>query len=242
VDIALLAENAPAKLLVDPEDPRAPALRDGASCRPSTPATEVSGVVVCGGQSRRMGRDKARLEVAGETLLARVVRELSSVVGEVVLACGPEERYADLGLPLALDGVEHGGPLAGIVAGLEAVRAPRALVVACDMPRLDARLLSALVARAEDEALDVCFLEGPGGIEPLCAVYGRRCLPAMRAALAAGRRQVRAFLGEEKGLAVGRLLESELDEALRRSEPATNLNTPEDLARELERRGEEPHR
>ena len=235
MDIELLAEAELPTPVVNREDRTRPSEPGAGPDRTSAATAPAAGVVVCGGKSRRMGRDKARLEIGGGTLLERVIAELSSVVGEVVLACGPEARYGELGLPLALDELADGGPLAGIVAGLEAVRAPRALVVACDMPRLDAALFTALLRRAREEELDVCYFEGPRGIEPLCAVYSRRCLGPMREALLAGRRQVRSFLEEERGLAVGRLGEAELDEELSRSDPATNLNTPEDLARERER-------
>lgn len=188
-----------------------------------------------------MGSDKARLVLDGRSLLVSIVEEVRAVVGEVFLACGPTERYGELGLPLALDAVPDGGPLAGILAGLETTGEERVLVVACDMPRVVAPLLEALIERATVEELDVLFLESPRGVEPLCAVYGRRCLPAMRRALASGERRVRAFVADDPGLAVGRLRVDELPMALRGEDLAVNLNTPEELAREAAHRsGKEP--
>jgi len=206
---------------------------------PSRATLAVAGVVVCGGRSARMGSDKARLLLDGRSLLERVVAEVREVVPEVVLACGPRERYGELGLPLALDEWPDGGPLAGIVAGMEAVAADRILVVACDMPRVAGALFETLIDRATREALDVCFFESERGVEPLCAVYGRRCLEPMRRALSAGRRRVRAFHEEGGELSVGYVRSTELPAELRGRDVAVNLNTPEELARETGRRRRE---
>jgi len=198
------------------------------------PTGTVGAVVVCGGRSRRMGSDKAEVRLAGSTLLERVIAELQPVTQELVLACGPEPRYEELGLPLALDHESDAGPLAGIAAGLERLETPWVIVVAVDMPRLSRNLFDALVTRAQERELDVCYFESEGGIEPLCAVYHRRCLEPIRTALAAGRRKVTAFTDETSGqpLRVGRLPVGELSETLRVRDCAVNLNTPDELKRE----------
>lgn len=209
----------------------------------------IGGVLVCGGRSLRMGEDKARLRLDGRSLLERAAATLGEVCQPVVLACGSGPRYGDLGLPLVLDAQPDAGPLAGVVAGLEALETRRALVIACDMPRLSRIVFDALLARAEEGDLDACFLAGVGGLEPLCAVYSRRCLPAMKRSLAAGQRRVTAFLELEPEfqalaggpLRVGRLELAELARAELAQELVTNLNTPEDLERERRaRRTEAP--
>lgn len=217
----------------------------------------LSAAILAGGRSRRMGRDKARLDLAGSSFLERAAALLREVCGEVVLACGPEPRYADLGLSLALDGEPDGGPLAGLIAGLEALDTERALVIACDMPRLSRRVFEVLFERASSEDLDACFLASERGLEPLCAIYSRRCLPHMKRSLAEGRRRVTGFLdldqagadggasGSNRALRIGRVDISEIDpvgSGLARDGSAvlTNVNTPEELERERQaRRGEE---
>ncbi len=193
----------------------------------------LSGVILCGGQSRRMGRDKAELELGGERMLDRVLSEVASVCSEVLLACGPHERYKNRGLRLVLDGCADGGPLAGIVAALETAREERALVVACDMPRVCRDLFLALAHRAAREELDVCWFESERGVEPLCAVYSRRCVPVMRAAFASGKRRVTSFVDDS--LQVGTLNEGELGRELRGADCALNLNTR--LEFDVERQG-----
>jgi molybdopterin-guanine dinucleotide biosynthesis protein A len=195
-------------------------------------SNRVGGIVVCGGQSRRMGRDKARLVVHGKPMLERAVDILGSVCGEVVLACGPRERYAELGLPLVLDAQENGGPLAGILAGLQQLNCPLVAVLACDMPRASAELFGHLFAHQQAGEYDVCFLETEGGREPLCAIYSSHVLPAMEAAMDQGRRRVTSFLevdelGSELRVGYLKLKDLPLD-----SESARNLNTPAEYERE----------
>lgn len=195
----------------------------------------VDGVVLCGGLSRRLGEDKAAARLGERSLLERAVQTLRPLCDQLFLACGSRDRYAELGLPRVLDEAPELGPVSGLIAGLEAARASHVLAVACDMPFLTPELLGALVERAAADSLDVAVLASERGVEPLCAVYGRRCLRAMRAARAAGRHRVLAFLEEppapgEAPLEVGRLHLGELGRGAT-PERLTNVNTPEDLAR-----------
>ena len=175
-----------------------------------------------------MGTDKARIELEGRSLLERARDAVRAATDRVVLATGAEERYADLGAPIALDEPGTTGAAAGVIAGLREADADRALVVACDMPRLDADVLRALVDEALTNELDACFLVSERGREPLCAVYARRVADAMRAAQSRGDRRVVAFLDEDVTPAwrVGEV---------RAPDCARNLNTPEDVAEERAR-------
>jgi molybdopterin-guanine dinucleotide biosynthesis protein A len=189
----------------------------------------TTGVVLCGGRSLRMGRDKSLLEIGGRTLLERAIAVLEGIgreaASEVLLACGPAERYADLGRPLVLDAYPDGGPLAGIEAGLARARTEWIAALACDMPRAEPSIFDALLERAERDGLDVCFLRTDRGVEPLCAVYRKTCLAPIRAALETGERKVVSFLRFEPRPKVGEL---ELEEGL-----AVNLNTPAEFEAEI---------
>ncbi len=198
----------------------------------SNPLCLPTGVLLCGGRSRRMGMDKAELDLSGEALLDRVITELLPVTREVLLACGPQARYEDRGLRLVLDEQVGAGPLAGIASALELSEVERVLVVACDMPRVRTELFRALVVRAQEDDLDVCWFESERGIEPLCAVYSKKCLPLIRSALAEGRRRVRGFVNDS--LRTGRVYERELSHGLRETDCAVNLNTQAELAVERE--------
>ena len=121
------------------------------------------GVVLCGGASRRMGTDKASLQVGETLLLDRAINALSGVTAEVVLACGVEPRYVRRGLRLVLDTGDGRGPLEGVAASLESCDVEWAAVLACDLPRITPEVPTALLERARSEQLDVCLLESARG-------------------------------------------------------------------------------
>jgi molybdopterin-guanine dinucleotide biosynthesis protein A len=191
---------------------------------------DVTGLILCGGASRRMGQDKALLEWNGRSLIERALEALAPVAGERLLACGPEPRYAELGFPLVLDETLDGGPLAGLAAGLAAARGEWVAALACDMPRLAPEFFEELLARAHEARSDGAVYELDGRVEPLCGVYHRRCLGAVRASLAAGRRRMIDFWVAPEARADGPHI---LRLAPRSGRAFVNLNTPEDLAREV---------
>ena len=186
-----------------------------------------------------MGRDKSALVLRERTLLEHAIGALAGVCDEVVLACGDERRHGEAGLRLVLDGFPGAGPLAGIEAGLAAAPTEWVAVLACDMPRADARVFEALLARARELGADACLLAGADGVEPLCAVYRRRCLAPLREALAAGERKATSFHArpaQDGGrLSIAVLPEAELPAGLARRGVTLNLNTPSELALEARR-------
>jgi molybdenum cofactor guanylyltransferase len=198
----------------------------------------VGGLVLCGGASRRMGTDKAGLELAGRALIEHATLVVAARAERVWLACGALPRHAALGYALALDRAPGLGPLAGLEAGVSAARdagADCVLVLACDMPRADARIFDLLLARTIEQDLDGCVLASARGPEPLYAVYRTRLAPLVAAALDAGVRRLDAlpWLAFSGGRAarIGTLGESELAPELAGLDPALNLNTPDELRR-----------
>jgi molybdopterin-guanine dinucleotide biosynthesis protein A len=191
--------------------------------------SEITGVLLCGGRSERMGRDKALEPLGDRALLEYPLAALRAVAERVVLACGPLPRYAELGCELALDRAAGAGPLAGLLAGLEASRTEWTAVLACDMPRADAATLKALLDEALARNFDACLLEIERGTQPMFAVYRKTCTPAVRAALDAGERRMISFHGREVG---GRSLRVGALRVARPDELALNLNTPEELRSE----------
>ena len=199
-------------------------------------AVAIPAAIFCGGRSTRMGRDKALLsDSRGATLLARARRLVEPLASCVVLACGPTPRYEELGLACCRDLREGAGPLGGLEAVLAELDEPRVLVLACDMPLVGVELLETLVARAQEEDLDVCLLGTPAGLEPLCAVYSRACLAPVREALDAGERRMTSFLGRtvvEPLDGTRRALRVAV-ETCADPEAVRNLNTPSEWERFL---------
>lgn len=197
---------------------------------------ELTGLVLCGGNSRRMGTDKAVLDLGGRALLSRAVELLRPLTREVFLATGAVDRYADIGCRCVHDSVVGGGPLAGLASGLAAAETPWVFLLACDMPRVDRELALALVEHARADELDLCVLESERGLEPTCGVFHRRCLPAIEEALAAGRRRMNSFwkgtAEDGRPLRAGTLRPGDSNALDPGVDRAVNLNTPEELERE----------
>jgi molybdopterin-guanine dinucleotide biosynthesis protein A len=188
----------------------------------------LSGIVLAGGRSRRLGIDKANLTFDDRTLLEIVIDRLSSICPQVIVASGSRSAQDIPGLQVKFvsDTIPGAGPLAGVQAGLAVAPTAFSLVVACDMPFLNLPLLEymaglprryqALLPRAAD------------GWHPLHAVYARSCLPAIESLLARGSNSMEELLSR---LDVRTLSEEEL----RRYDPEGlslfNLNSQQDLAR-----------
>jgi molybdopterin-guanine dinucleotide biosynthesis protein A len=189
----------------------------------------VAAIVLAGGKSARLGRDKASEPLLGRPMLQHVVDRVSQVADEIVVVSAPGQRTPDVtsskSLRVIADAYPDTGPLGGICTGLEATEAPRALAVACDMPLLSLPLLAELVRRGESCDAVMPVLEFP---EPLHAVYSQACVEPMRARLAAGQYKITGFLGAVRVCYV------HADEC-RRWDPEgqsfLNTNTEEDLAR-----------
>ena len=171
--------------------------------------TGVTGVVLAGGRSTRFdGGDKALAVVAGTPMLARVVRRLGAVTDDVVVNCRPGQRAAferalasvDATVRFAIDDRPDEGPLVGLHTALDAVSAPRVLVVACDLPFLDPAFLDALLATVDTDASapDAAVpVDDAGFPTPTCAAYRTDALASsVTGSLAAGRRRLRDALAE----------------------------------------------
>ncbi len=198
--------------------------------------------VLAGGESRRFGAPKALALVGGARVVDRVVVAARGALGEAVLVANRPELYADLGLRVRPDAVPGAGALGGVHAALRWAadeERPGALCVACDLPFLRAGLLRALVDRAADGSADAVVPESTGrrGIEPLCAFYSVRCLPAAERMLESGELRLTELLERVRTARVP------LAEVRRWGAPDVmflNVNTPADHARaeEIARSGE----
>lgn len=187
---------------------------------------EVAGIIVAGGRATRMGgRDKAFLVVGGETIAARTVRLFRSLFPQVVAVTNSApERFSALGAETTADRFPGCGPLAGIHAGLSVCRFPHAFVAACDMPGLHPAVIGFLLERIGDH--DAVVPEWDGDIEPLHAIYARRCLPLVEECLRGGRHTIREFLPLVK---VAYIPAAELARVEGAEASFRNVNTMEEL-------------
>lgn len=185
----------------------------------------TTGVVLAGGKSRRMGRNKLPLMVGGKPLLDRVCIALASRCDEILVVGG----YAPAGarhVPDLRPGRQ--GPLAGIEAGLLAARHRAVFVAAGDMPFLTGDLAGYLLDLLSGDVPAVVPDCG-GRLHPLCAAYGRELRSAVSAALDRGTRSVRELLEALPGVRYVR--QEELRQFGNPDLLLTNVNSPEDLDR-----------
>ena len=167
----------------------------------------LAAVIVAGGRSRRMGREKASLLLAGRTLLQRTLDAVIRVpaVREVVLVLAPSQALpsllCDVPLTVVRDRVEGDGPLAAIRTGLAAARAPICLVLGCDTPFVQPLLLRLLAARARDHPFVVPLHNGHP--QPLCSAIRRDALATIEALLHAGTRAASVLADHQQALRLG---------------------------------------
>jgi FdhD protein len=151
----------------------------------------VSGVILAGGKSSRMGSNKALLPYRGGRFVEAIHRQLAEIFPEVLMVTSSPQQYEFLPCRKVPDLHEGMGVLAGIHSGLFHSSNPAIFVVACDMPYLVEDLIRHLAGRAD--AGGVLIPESPGGLEPLHAVYGTGCLAAIEATLLSGQRRIVSF-------------------------------------------------
>lgn len=177
-----------------------------------------------------MGRDKALLELGGQSLLERTLDVLTTLCDELIVVADEARRYARLARVVP-DVFTGSGTLGGVHAGLAAMKNDWGIVVACDMPFLDVRVLGYMAGLAPGYDVVVPFVAG--NYEPLHAVYSKRCVEPIAALLAQGPQRIICFYDQVR---VRRVEEGEV----RRFDPTLrtwiNVNTPEEWRRLTGRR------
>lgn len=177
-----------------------------------------SAAILAGGQSRRMGQNKALLPLHGQPLIAHIAAQLRPAFAELLVSANDADLYQFLGLPVVADATPGSGPLMGILSCLQAARHEWLFVTGCDVPDINLAFIAAMQQLSAD--CDVVMpLDANGRPEPLFALYRKSVIPVAQALLAAGGRRIIDILP-----------------ALRVAHPPLpggwlkNLNTPDDYA------------
>ena len=160
-------------------------------------SVKLSVVVQAGGDSRRMGKNKALLPFYGQTLIERVISRLIGIAGELIITSNQPEDLAFLGYPIHADIRKNQGALGGIYTALSVASYPAVAVVACDMPFVNAQLLQWQFHILVEHRSDGVVPSHAAGYEPFHAIYRREsCMPAVENALDLGKKRADAWYGD----------------------------------------------
>jgi len=177
----------------------------------------LTGVILAGGRSQRMGRDKAVLPWGSQTLLEHAVDLIRPWVGKIWIVTNDPERHRVSGAGVLVDPVPFLGPLAALASALAKIGEGSVLVLACDMPAVTGELMAALVRLAKRHPDQAVVTRDSTGWQPLCGVYPWTVREAMQRLVARGHSAMHDLMGVISPVPL-----SWSDEALR------NVNTPED--------------
>jgi molybdopterin-guanine dinucleotide biosynthesis protein A len=184
---------------------------------------DCTALILAGGESRRMGQDKASLVLDGQTLLQRMVNIAQPLFTEVMVSV--RQLRSDITLPQVCDAPAHVGPLAGLAAGLHCSNTPWLFAVACDMPFISAQLIEYLAHQRGEYQAVIPLVRGYP--QPLAAFYAAGCLPAVHACLnGKGKHSLRDLLDN---LQVRYVNESEMLVADSELASFFDLDTPQDV-------------
>ena len=185
---------------------------------------DCTAVIMAGGESQRMGRDKATLVLGEQTLLQHVVNIVQPLFSKVVVSV--RQIRPEIELPQICDTYPNAGPLAGLCAGLEQAATPWIFAVATDMPFVQPAMIEQLAQRRAGFQAVVPVVQGHP--QPLAAFYSASCLPTIQGLLSgSGKRSMRAALEQ---LTVCYVDASELLAVDPSLQSFFDLDTPEDFA------------
>ncbi len=195
------------------------------------PLTGVVGVVLAGGASRRMGREKAALPIGGEPLLRRAVSRLRLALAEVIVIGHPTVAPLIPDTRIVADAWPGRGPLGALATALQATDAEWVMLTACDMPFTQPALVREMARLAlHDQTADVIVLRGLHRLEPLHAVYRRTCLATAMERLAGADVSLLGLLTTLRAHEVAAEVAQRLDPS---GISTFNANTPEEWQRAL---------
>ncbi len=182
--------------------------------------------IIAGGQSRRMGRDKAFVDLDGKTLIQHVIdRSADLGQAETILITNKTDAYRHLGLPMYPDALPDKGSLGGIYTALLQAQSPAVLVLACDMPFISTELLRHMVAQI-NQTIDIVVPRVNGYPQGMHAIYMKTCIEPIAQQLAADRLKIIRFYDQMR---VRYLDEPDYAECDPDGRSFANLNTPDEL-------------
>lgn len=186
---------------------------------------KIVGLILAGGNSERMGRDKSKLDFGGKSLLQRIINEHRKIVDQVyVIGKNEYEVENAVGIP---DSVENIGPIGGLFTGMNHIKADWYLISPCDMPFLKYIDLQKIIDTSEENNCDAVVANSDNGIESLVAIYNKSILSLMEENINKGKLAIRGLFEQIQIKYLhfnGKIFEKD---------PFFNINYPEDYEKAL---------
>ena len=190
-------------------------------------AANMTGVLLAGGKSRRMGQDKRFLELEGRTLLERALAVLEALFSEVIVVVAePAPQLSGLRHRVVTDLIPNCAALGGLYTGLSFAGQPRVFAAGCDMPFLDPAAIKWMIEL--DQHSDIVMAQLTSGLQPMHAIYSKACLPDLERMAAAHNLKVQD-LCQASGLSARLVSEDEIRGIDPQFLSFLNVNTPADL-------------
>ncbi|WP_019241117.1 MULTISPECIES: molybdenum cofactor guanylyltransferase [Bacillus] len=185
---------------------------------------ECTAIILAGGKSSRMGKNKALLTVFDQTNIENIVKKCQEVASEVLIVTNESSQYEFLNVPLVKDRYKDCGPLAGLEAGLQAAKYDKCMLIACDMPFIQPNIMETLIRSFEDFDAVVPNIEGK--LHPLFAAYRKSCIQPIEKRLHDRKHKMRELFND---IQVKFMTEEELSLNFKDANYAFfNMNRPEE--------------
>ncbi len=187
---------------------------------------DVTGVILAGGKSLRYGKDKAFALFNGIPLIKRVTSVMKQVFEEVIIIANEDKKYLNEEIPIFKDVIKGLGPIGGILTGILNMKNYAGFFVACDMPFLNPFLIRYMVQIRN--GFDVVIPKIGKNIEPLHAIYTKRCIPFIQESISQKRYSIRSFF---PNVSIRFVEEGEIKKYDPELRFLININSPEDMRR-----------
>ncbi len=179
----------------------------------------ITGIILAGGKSSRMGTDKGFLKLNGKLFIEHIIEVLTPLVSEIIIVSN-DLNYDNFKVKRVNDLIEDAGPLAGIYSGLSASKTKKNLVLSCDIPLINSEILNLLVNQIDD-ASEIIQIESNGKTMPLIALYNKDCESVFNSLLGQGERRLRFAVNQCKVKNIELNTEQKIY--------VSNVNTPKQL-------------
>jgi len=179
----------------------------------------ITGIILAGGKSSRMGTEKGLLELNGSTFIAKIINAIEPLVNDILII-SKNKKYDILGCKRINDLIENSGPVAGVYTGLYHSKTQLNLVLSCDIPLITPNIIKMLILGYENE-FEVIQLQSQNKTMPLIAIYNKQCMHKCLDFLQQNERRLRSVVNQFKTKTI--LIDSKFDKFVK------NINTNADL-------------